>query len=99
MKTNTSKIKKLVLGLLVVGFALGTSAFTNVRVQYTFYNTSSNPNSVDPNDYEYRTDKICTSPEVQNCSVTEDLSNPPSEGDHPSEDAMSNITEGTISDL
>ena len=96
MKTNTSKIKKLVLGLLVVGFALGTSAFTNVRVNYNFYRTSGPINSTNPNDYEYIPGASCLQNENQNCRVVEDLPTEPAEGAHPSTSAMSTIVKGQV---
>ena len=85
MKTNTSKIKKLVLGLLVVGFALGTSAFTNRVQTVTYFNVSAPANSTTPSDYVLSDDHLCRDTPANNCSYTITLpdgdpipANPPS---------------------
>lgn len=88
MKTNN--FRRLGIGLALAGFVFFASAFNNKRVQYRFYNVSTNAASIDAADYQYQPDYSCNvlSAPSRNCSLLEDLSSAPMPGAHPSQAAV-----------
>lgn len=84
-------ISQIALGLAVIGFGAGASAFTNKEVRqsgiYKYYNTAGSSDASDRSRYEFHADDdMCTPLPANVCSEEWDLGDnapQPAEGSNP----------------
>lgn len=96
---NHKNSLRFLVGLSVIGLALGTSAFTTAKMaeQVTFTKVSGPDNSTNPADYEYQPNDSCepTNPD-RNCSADWIEDSAPALGDNPTGTFVpSSLTKGS----